>query len=461
MARRWMGAALLAGWLGVSAATYAQAPPAAPGASGAAHAGDLPPGYGPPADPGGGLPPGGPPPGYPGADCGLPPLAPPPGGEPSAESLPPNAWSTVHPEQISRSPRFYLGADYLHWWVRKSVAPPLVTAGNITDAVPGALNQPGTQEVLGPGGVGRSEESGLRVTALFWFNQDHNLGVEASAFVMEGRTGTLVFGGQGTDPNLLVARPFINPNVPAQDADPVVVPGVQGGTLVVSASRWFMGGDANVRYEQDVGFGPFDRMGILGGARVLSLDERLLFAEQVNEFPSPTGTGGNVTYMNDSFFTFNRFYGGQIGLEGETHVGQLTFTLTGKLAVGQTWQKLMTNGVTEIIVPGGGIAYDPTRGFLVQPTNNIPRFTRREVSFVPSAQAELTWEFNPHLRVGLGYDFLFWSRVLRPGEQIDSVVNVGAVGAAQQFGLSPHPQILMHTTGFWAQGFNVGVQVSY
>jgi hypothetical protein len=134
--------------------------------------------------------------------------------------------------------------------------------------------------------------------------------------------------------------------------------------------------------------------------------------------------------------------------------------LTGKCAVGRNEQVLNIHGDTTLYEPDGTVTYDPTRGLLVQPTNG-GRFTRHPIGVVPEVAVTLAWEFNEHVRASLGYNFLYWSNIIRPGDQIDQIVNVGAVGDPGQFGTSSHPRILWHDTGFWAQGLVAGLQVSY
>src|SRR5262249_5564418 len=152
----WIGVALLAGWLGVSASAYAQPAPGSP----------APANPGPPAAPGAA---GAPAPGH---DAGPPPPYPAtrlwPGQEGPAGSLPPNAFSNVHPEQVSPSPCVYLGVDYLHWWIRKRQVPPLVTLGSVNDTVPGAGGQPGTINFIGQGTLDVGDQSGVRANAVVW-----------------------------------------------------------------------------------------------------------------------------------------------------------------------------------------------------------------------------------------------------------------------------------------------------
>jgi hypothetical protein len=440
-----MGVALLAGWFGVSASAHAQVAPAPPGGPAA--------GPPPPAAAGGF------PPGYPGADwCPPPPM--PEGPEQPAEALPPNSFSNVHPELVGRSPRFYLGADYLLWWGRSQQTPPLVTRGRITDAVPGAAGQPGTVPVFGPGGLDNESASGGRLTAVYWFDQDHTCGVDARAFALEQSSSNHGVGGLGTDPRVTLSRPFFDPNFNAQDADPIVVPGVQAGNIIIAMPRRLVGIDANFRYAECVDLFAFNRMTLLAGGRYVGLDEKLLISEGVVDLPDANGDPGNITTLHDNFVTYNRFYGGQVGVEAESRVGPVVLTLTGKCAFGQTYQLLKVSGDTLVNDPTGAFTYDPKRGLLVQPTNN-GRLSREQFGVVPEFDLNLAWEFNDHLQVSLGYTFIYWSKVVRPGDQVDPVVNVGAVGDPGQFGTSPHPLLPFRTTGFWAQGLTAGVQVSY
>lgn len=446
MARRWMGVALLAGWLGVSASAHAQFPPAPPGAPG--------PVFAPPGDAAGPAP--GYDPGHPGGDWCPPPL---PDGPP-AECLPANAFSNIHPEEVGRSPRLYFGADYLLWWVRKRQIPPLVSQGSLDDLFPGALGSPGSRAFLGPGSADNANHSGARFTLLYWLDQDHNVGLDGSLTVLEQRTARLAAGGFGDVDNFFLARPFFNPNTGIQDADPLVVPGVQAGSLAVTMPRRFLGAETNLRLSQDVSALSSYRMTLLAGARFLFLDEKLLISEGVIDLPDINNNPGNITTISDNFVTYNRFYGGQLGLEMESRFGPLRLTLTGKVAVGVTSEVIKISGTTLVTEPGGPVTLDPTRGLLAQPTN-VGRFTRNQFAAVPEVGLNLAWEFNEHLRVSLGYTFLYWTDVARPGDQIDTTVNIGAVAAPAQFGTSPRPGVPFHTTGFWAQGLTAGVQVSY
>ena len=81
---------------------------------------------------------------------------------------------------------------------------------------------------------------------------------------------------------------------------------------------------------------------------------------------------------------------------------------------------------------------------------------------MPELGLKLGYDLTPNLRLYAGYDFLFISSVVRPGNQID--LNVNRTQVPNVFGPQaligpalPAPQF--NPTTFWVQGFNVGLQV--
>ena len=73
-------------------------------------------------------------------------------------------------------------------------------------------------------------------------------------------------------------------------------------------------------------------------------------------------------------------------------------------------------------------------------------------------------DVTDHLRIFAGYDFLYLSSVVRPGDQIDlnvspsfrpTIFGPGAGGGPRQ------PAVLYRTSDYWAQGFNFGLMYRY
>jgi hypothetical protein len=63
--------------------------------------------------------------------------------------------------------------------------------------------------------------------------------------------------------------------------------------------------------------------------------------------------------------------------------------------------------------------------------------------------------------VTVGYNFLYWSRVARPGEQIDLDVNPDLLPPEEQFAGATRPRFEFRDTDFWAQGIRVGLEAAW
>ena len=59
-----------------------------------------------------------------------------------------------------------------------------------------------------------------------------------------------------------------------------------------------------------------------------------------------------------------------------------------------------------------------------------------------------------------GYDFLFWSSVVRPGNVIDTGINPNQIPPGVLAGPS-RPAPRLDGADFWAQGFNLGAVFTF
>jgi hypothetical protein len=96
---------------------------------------------------------------------------------------------------------------------------------------------------------------------------------------------------------------------------------------------------------------------------------------------------------------------------------------------------------------------------LAQPTN-IGHFTQTRFAVVPQFGINVGYKINDNWRVFVGYDFLYWSKVARPGDQIDRVVNTTQVAGGTLVG-EARPRFLFQDTHYWAQGFSGGLEFRY
>jgi hypothetical protein len=101
---------------------------------------------------------------------------------------------------------------------------------------------------------------------------------------------------------------------------------------------------------------------------------------------------------------------------------------------------------------------------LALPSNSGPQ-SDEAFAVLPQLGANLQWQFGEHLSLTCGYTCLVLSSVVRAGEQIDRTIDPSQLsplltgGGGQGPATRPQDPFL-HTT-FWAQGVNLGVQVTY
>src|SRR5579863_8341068 len=136
------------------------------------------------------------PPGGSGSPVGPPPRddippfdGPPPGPTrtyiPPVYAPPPSVPLLVPFEPIGPT-RFWFQSDYLLWWTKNAPLPaPLVTSGSASDAVPGALGQPGTQVIYGGQSVDLGAANGWRLDTGVWLDHEQRFGLEAGFFILE------------------------------------------------------------------------------------------------------------------------------------------------------------------------------------------------------------------------------------------------------------------------------------
>ena len=131
--------------------------------------------------------------------------------------------------------------------------------------------------------------------------------------------------------------------------------------------------------------------------------------------------------------------------------------MTGKLGLGMTQQVVDISGSTQVIGPGG-YQFFP-QGFYAGPTN-IGLYTRNVFSVVPEMGLNLGYQLTDHVRLFAGYNFLYWSNVVRPGSQINPVINPNllpngtGVGPAQ-------PSFAFNGSSFWVQGVTFGIELRF
>jgi hypothetical protein len=163
----------------------------------------------------------------------------------------------------------------------------------------------------------------------------------------------------------------------------------------------------------------------LAGFQFLSLEESLTITETPTFLaggPFPTLSGLSFVAV-DRFGTSNQFYGGQLGIAARHNRGRWLVDLRALIGLGSTHQEVDIQGGQRVIDSTGAVTLFQG-GLLALPGANIGRYSRDVFSVVPQVGLNLGYHVTDRLSVFAGYTFLYWSNVVRPGDQIDPVLDV-------------------------------------
>jgi hypothetical protein len=294
----------------------------------------------------------------------------------------------------------------------------------------------------------------------YWFDDERLLGFEAGGFWLQSLTSSYAISSSGAPGSLPLYRPFVDPNFnPGLSTREIIaVPGLTSGGYSRSLRSSLWGAEANLRSNLLCDC-DFFLDGIVG-ARTVSLREDLAINESVNLLVpiNDQVRAGTSTVILDRFKTQNTFYGGQFGLVSEFRKGKWSVNLMGKVGLGVTQQTVDISGSQTVIPPAGSISSSSVGVFAV--SSNIGNHTRNVFSVVPELGLNLGYQITEHLRLFVGYNYLYWSKVVRPGPQIDLVVNRNLQPG--QSGAGPaRPAFTFNNSDFWVQGVTFGLEYRY
>jgi hypothetical protein len=363
--------------------------------------------------------------------------------------------------------RFWAEADYLMWWMRKDpIGVPIVTTDTTNGASPtaGGLANPTTQVLIGSNAFGYPIFSGGRLRAGYWCTDD--IGFETSGFLFGNRSSGSAVGSDSTG-NPFLFRPVANVDTGNPNAGLIVAtPGAVAGSVTVSSSTQLWGADA-LGSAKLINTDKFRLTG-LAGFRYLDLREGLGILDNQTDLAgvgtfggTPTTPGDRVTIL-DSFRTHNQFYGGDLGLRGELLWNRWVLTGSANVALGCTHQTIDIGGVSTL-TPASGAAPTSLPGGLLALPSNSGRFLHNAFSVVPEAELKIGYDLTPRIRLSLGYDFIYWSDVVRPGSQINNNISAAQAPVSPSYapGTTSAPGAPHNSTGFWAHGVNFGVSFRF
>lgn len=96
-----------------------------------------------------------------------------------------------------------------------------------------------------------------------------------------------------------------------------------------------------------------------------------------------------------------------------------------KVGLGVTVSEIDIQGSQVFNIPGANPQV--FQGGLLALSSNIGTHTKSNFSVVPEVGFRVAYSVTENLRVFAGYDFVYWNNVMRPGDQIDTVLDVNLI----------------------------------
>jgi len=335
--------------------------------------------------------------------------------------------------------------ELLLWWSKAHPIPPIVSASHMGG--PPVLGARETVLVVGGQSIGNQATAGGRFKFGAALNEAETVGGEVVYFFLGTQTFKTTIRGLNNPRIQSLGLPYTNSVTGREEAFPLVLPGVSTGSVYATTTTRLQGAEANgvANLFDVVGF----KLNGLLGYRFLQVHEGLTIEQR--RF---TGTSAGSIY--DEFIGHNQFHGGQLGLHADLTHGVVFCEMTGKVALGQTFEMVRIDGATAIggFLPGGVYAT----------ASNIGRYTRNVFAVVPEGTFKIGFKLSDSGRFYVGYNFLYLSDSVRPGDQIDRTLNpsnIPSLNPSGAFMPSDRPRPLMTHSDFWTQGFVIGLETRY
>jgi hypothetical protein len=174
---------------------------------------------------------------------------------------------------------------------------------------------------------------------------------------------------------------------------------------------------------------------------------------------------GSTTATEDKFQTANRVYAWNVGSDVEYRCRRWAFDLAWQAAAGDNRRTETVNGFSQLSTTTAGVTTtQQVQGGLLSAITNIRTQHDNVFTFIPEIRLDMHYQLCPGVRVGFGYSALYATNVIRPGTQIDGVVNPTLTPTRPEFGAplgTARPTQVFHGSDYWAQGVNWTLTLSH
>jgi Putative beta barrel porin-7 (BBP7) len=400
--------------------------------------------------------------------------------------------------------------DYLYYWSKKApVSIPLVTKGDPLDPIPGAIGLEGTKVLFGNQSLDCLSQSGFKLSLRHWFEKSQKHGLEVSGMYFPKSYQKNFSKKSDTETALpVLGVPFVNIGAVTMMTSPgsvfpqfdlpleinsqgsdSYVDGAGGWKIITNLGETALlasngSEDANTGLIGKItsnsssqlwniemnslmyyaGQSSWRHSGIFG-ALYMDLAESL----SLNYYAQRVTLSECVCYtaeIHDHFYTHNQFFGLQGGVKGEWCKNRYFFTYLVKLGLGDMRAVSYAKGS---FVDGVPYVYNfwghGNSGIFAQKSNHHKKI-RNRFSILPQLSLKTGIKLSDYFRTSIGYDFLLMTRVVRPGKQIDRVINQTQAGAGPGGGSAilvgdKRPLMKNATSTYWAQGLSLGLEARF
>jgi hypothetical protein len=351
--------------------------------------------------------------------------------------------------------RLFASAEYLQWWNKGRQLPPLVTTSPLgTPATqagvldPGGLPSATASILVGDEAIGSNLQSGARLTFGAWLDDCESVAVAVRVFGVIGNDESYSLS---SDEYPILAVPFINrdPAVDAEYASLLGYPNMRNGAADITAGNEVYGGQVFLRYLVDSG--PNYRIDMLTGYRYNRINDDL-------DMNFHTNTTTTDYYFHDNFKTRNSYNAGEVGLLGEFSCSKWTLSTLGTISFGNMAQRVTIQG--ENAVTSDDVTVSHQGGVFAQTYSNIGDHERNVACWAPEAGVKLSYAMTQKLSMSVGYTFLYWTRMVLAGDQIDRNVNASQMSGGTLVGPAV-PEFRFKDTDFWVQTIDIGLSYNY
>ncbi len=366
------------------------------------------------------------------------------------------------PQKPFRS-RLFLRGDFLAWDTDPMETPTLVTtnpAGTPQNQA-GYLGGFNTQSLFG-GEINDGIQSGFRVRGGWYVDPSRYWAIGGDYYEL------IEFGDSFTatsDGTTILGRPFYDIVAGRENATLSAFPSFSRGTINIDSTTSLRSLGINVRADA---INPPNhasqiandcareaRMDLLIGFRNMMLDDTLNISEDLESLVPPGGT----INLNESFATENNFNGVEFGYIREVPFGRWWFESEGRIAVGTNAQKVTIAGQTQLVE--NGVPGTFPGGLLAQRTN-IGTYERNELAVVPELGLTLGFHVTPRISLQAGYTLVYFSNVVRAGDQIDTDLNPGLIPVEADPLSGPlRPRFVFRQNDFFAHGLTAGADFRF